>query len=147
MNEVKALRDAAGLSQRELSEMSGVAQPNIAAYENDRRVPSAKMLTRLRTAARPRPSVVVEMHRDDILATARRHKALEVRVFGSAARGDDKPGSDVDLLVRFAPDASLFDQVGLAQELEDSLGIKFDVVSEGGLRRGHERIKAEARLL
>jgi predicted nucleotidyltransferase len=147
MSELEQIRRAAGLSQRELAELSGVAQPNIAAYESGRRIPSAKMLARLRASATPKPSLLLKGRRREIRDIARRHKALKVSVFGSVARGDDHPGSDIDLLVRFAPGASLFDQVALAQDLEDALGFHVDVVSEGGLRKVHERIKAEAQPL
>jgi predicted nucleotidyltransferase len=78
---------------------------------------------------------------------AQQHKAVNVRVFGSAARGDDRPGSDLDLLVKFAPGASLFDQAGLAQDLEDALGVHVDVISEGGLGVNHDEIRAQARPL
>lgn len=144
---VSEIRKRAGLTQRQLADLSGVVQPNIAAYENGTRRPSHKMLARLRAAARPRPSVLLAMHRSEIHQVASAHKALDIRVFGSVARGDDRPGSDVDLLVRFAPDASLFDQAGLAQAIEDILGVHVDVVSEGGLRSGHDEVRAQARAL
>jgi uncharacterized protein len=144
---VADIRRQAGLSQKQLADLSGVAQPNIAAYESGARRPSAKMLARLKAAAKPRPSVVLAARRAEIKRLASRHKALDIRVFGSVARGEDRPGSDVDLLVRFAPDASLFDQIELAQDIEDILGVHVDVVSEGGLRTGHDEIRAQARAL
>lgn len=147
MSEVRDLRLAAGLTQDELAVRSGVAQPNIAAYESGQRTPSAGMLKRLRAAAKPRPSVVLAKHRRDIIALARRHKASKVRVFGSAARGEDVSGSDIDLLVRFAPDADVFDLADLTAELEELTGLHVDVVSERGLRAGRSRITAEARRL
>jgi hypothetical protein len=146
-SQVADIRRAAGLTQRELAELSGVAQPNIAAYENGTRRPSPKMLARLAAAARPRASVALARHKAEIKALAVRHKAISVKVFGSVARGEDHPGSDLDLLVSFAPDASLFDQIELAQELEDTLGVKVDVVSAGGLRESHTNIVAEAKPL
>lgn len=145
--EVAAMRRRAGLTQKQLSDLSGVAQSNIAAYETGTRRPSSKMLLRLSEAARPRPSAALAKHRRQVLEIAKRHKALDVKVFGSVARRQDSPGSDLDLLVRFSPDASLFDQAELAQDVEDLLGIHVDVVSEGGLRLGHEAIREEARPL
>ena len=142
--DVARIRIRAGLTQRQLSELSGVAQPNIAAYEKGSRTPSSQMLARLAAAATPQPSVVLARHRTAVRRIAERHKAAEVRVFGSVARGEDRPGSDLDLLVRFLPEASLFDQVGMAQEIEDLLGVRVDVVSEGGLTPGHEDICREA---
>ena len=86
--------------------------------------------------------------RADIRRLAARHGAHSVRVFGSFARGEAGPDSDIDLLVDFEPGRSLLDQVTLAQELEASLGRRVDVVTEGGLywllRR---RILREARAL
>lgn len=147
VNEVKQLRDGAGLSQRALADLSGVAQSNIAAYESGARRPSAKMVERLRRAARPRPSVVLDHHRADVLRIAGRYGASRVRVFGSVARGEDRPGSDIDFLVRFAPTASAFDQVELAEDLEGLLGVRVDVVSDRGLRTAHEDIRSQARPL
>lgn len=144
---MRAIRLAAGLTQGELATCSGVAQPNIAAYESGQRTPSAAMLKRLRAAAKPRPSVVLAKHRSDIIALARQHKASRVRVFGSAARGEDVSGSDIDLLVRFAPDADVFDLADLTAALEELTGLHVDVVSERGLRPGPNAIVAEVRPL
>lgn len=144
MNAVLSIRQAAGLTQQELADLSGVAQPNIAAYENETRTPSPKMLARLSAAAKPRPSRVLREHRDEVAASARRHGAVDVRVFGSVARGQDRPGSDVDLLVTFTPDATLFDLVEFESEVSDILGVGVDVVSANGLRDDHARIVAEA---
>lgn len=144
VSEVAQIRRRSGLTQRQLSELSGVAQPNIAAYENGTRRPSAQMLNRLAAAAKPQPSVVLAAHRDEVLRLAQRHKVIDIHVFGSVARGEDRPGSDLDLLVKFRPEASLFDQVGLEQSLEDLLGVDVDVVSEGGLSAGHDEIRGEA---
>ena len=142
--QVRLLRERAGFTQRQLAERSGVAQPNIAAYERGSRRPSAEMLQRLASAATPRPSVALAAQRSSVEDLLRKHHARSAKVFGSVARGDDKPGSDLDLLVVFEPDASLFDMIGLEQELEDLLGVEVDVVSEGGLRPSHARIREEA---
>ena len=71
--------------------------------------------------------------RDEILMIATRHGARTVRVFGSVARGEETPASDLDLLVEFEPGRSLLDHIALAQDLEDLLGRKVDVVTEKGL--------------
>ncbi len=141
---IQQSRESAGLSQSELSVRSGVAQPNISAYESGRRRPSPKMVERLISAARPRPSAILAAHRDAVLAFAAANKAVDVRVFGSVARGEDTPGSDIDLLVRFQEGASLLDQSTLAIELGDLLGVEVDVVSEGGLTDRHQAIRGEA---
>jgi uncharacterized protein len=85
--------------------------------------------------------------REEILAAARRRRASNVRVFGSVSRGEAEPGSDVDILVDFDPDASLLDQIGLTQDLEQLLGAAVDVVSSGGLRPHHDLIREEAKEL
>lgn len=86
----------------------------------------------------------VRSRRADILAVARRHRASRVRVFGSVARGEAGPASDVDFLVDFDASASLLDHAGLIRELQELLGGEVDVIDAGGLRGRHERIEAEA---
>jgi hypothetical protein len=76
---------------------------------------------------------LLQEHRDAILEIARRHGASDVRLFGSVARGDAIPTSDVDVLVRFEPGRSLFDHAALIGDLEDLLGVSVDVVDEGGM--------------
>jgi predicted nucleotidyltransferase len=87
---------------------------------------------------------VVRSRRVEIFAAARRRRASRVRVFGSVARGEAGPDSDVDFLVDFDDEASLLDQVGLIQDLHDLLGVGVDVVSSGGLRSRHDPIRDEA---
>ncbi len=71
--------------------------------------------------------------KDDILAIAARCGARNVRVFGSVARGSDRPGSDLDVLVELESGRSLLDVVALKQDLEDILGLPVDVVTEASL--------------
>ena len=61
--------------------------------------------------------------REAILEPARRRGARSVRVFGSVARGDAGPGSDLDLLVEWEPGRSLLDHAGLVQDLQELLGM------------------------
>jgi hypothetical protein len=83
--------------------------------------------------------------RGEILQRAADHGANHVRVFGSAARGDARPGGDVDLVVQMEPGRSLIDFVALWQELEDLLDSRVDLVSEGGISpHMRERILSEA---
>jgi predicted nucleotidyltransferase len=56
-----------------------------------------------------------------------------LRVFGSAARGEDTLESDVDLLVDFSEPKSLFDLVRIEQEFEEALGRKVDLVTSASL--------------
>lgn len=147
VNEVLELRRRAGMTQAALAHASGVPQPNIAAYESGRRTPSRTTLERLRAAAKPLPAHVLREHRSAVVDLVHRHHAAEPRVFGSVARGEDRRGSDVDLVVRFEPGASLFDLVELREDLLQLLGVDVDVVSEAGLGRSRERILEEARPL
>jgi predicted nucleotidyltransferase len=71
--------------------------------------------------------------RSEILRLACRHGASNVRVFGSHAKGTATPGSDLDLLVEFAPDRSLLDQIALQQALQELLGCPVDVLEAGGI--------------
>jgi len=82
--------------------------------------------------------------REEILGVARKRKAHRVAVFGSVARGEAGPGSDVDLLVDFEQGASLLDHVGLFQDLEDLLGVGVDVVARSALKSRDDHIRAEA---
>ena len=60
--------------------------------------------------------------RAEILGVAQKRRAHRIAVFGSVARGEAHPDSDLDLLVDFEPGASLLDHIGLFQDLEDLLG-------------------------
>ena len=71
--------------------------------------------------------------REEILQIAARHGARSVRIFGSVARGEAGPSSDVDFLVQLEEGRSLLDLVGLWQDLEKSLGRRVDVVEPEGL--------------
>ena len=72
-------------------------------------------------------------NKDRILEVVQSRGGEEVYVFGSAVRGDS--GSDLDLLVLFKEDASLFEQVHLKRDLEQMLGCNVDVLSLNGLRQ------------
>lgn len=93
-----------------------------------------------------RPSEAISKYRAVILEAARAVKATSVRVFGSAARGDDNEQSDLDLLVEVPKGTTLLDMVGLQQQLEAALGVKVDVVTPFDLpARVRQRVLAEAR--
>lgn len=86
-------------------------------------------------------------YRDDIVAAVRRHRGRSVAIFGSVARGDHTDASDIDLLVDFESDSSLFDLLHLQDELKEMLRCKVDVVSRHGLKQRDEHIRAEAKPL
>jgi uncharacterized protein len=88
---------------------------------------------------------ILKARREEILEIARRHGATQVRVFGSVARGEAREESDVDFLVRPGAKTSPWFPAGLVLDLEDLLGRKVDVVTEGGLHWYiRDRILAEA---
>ncbi|HUW79209.1 MAG TPA: nucleotidyltransferase family protein [Candidatus Nanopelagicaceae bacterium] len=81
---------------------------------------------------------------EEIRRIGARHKASAIAVFGSVARGEDNPQSDVDLLVDFEPGATLFEQFYLQEELEALLNVHVDVIPRSGLKPRDNRIREEA---
>ena len=87
----------------------------------------------------------LEDKRDEILELAKRHGVTRIRVFGSVARGEAGPSSDVDFLVDVGPDPGPWFPGGLVADLEDLLGKRVQVVTEGGLNDLlRDRVLAEA---
>jgi len=76
---------------------------------------------------------LVATRRADILRTCTAHGAGNVALFGSVARGDAHPGSDLDVLVDLEPGRNLLDHIALKQDLEDLLGVSVDVVTRRGI--------------
>lgn len=88
---------------------------------------------------------IIYDHRDEILQLARKHGAQNMRLFGSAARGDDRTDSDLDLLVEMEKGRSLIDHVALKQDQEELLGREIDIVTEQSLHpRLRDRVLREA---
>ena len=75
----------------------------------------------------------LRLRRHEILSLADRHGARNVRVFGSVARSDDRPDSDIDLLIDVDRGRSLLDVIGFEQELGQLLGRRVEVQTVGGL--------------
>ncbi|MBW3605624.1 MAG: helix-turn-helix domain-containing protein [Actinobacteria bacterium] len=155
---VARARALAGMTQHELAEAAGLTQSVVSAYETGRRQPTLPRLCRLLAAAgiepiidlRPRRSAVgsgrlldaVRAHLGEVRRIAARHGASNVRVFGSAARGEEREGSDIDLLVDLDEDADLFSLVRLERELSELLGVDVDVIPASAVT--DDRILAEA---
>jgi predicted nucleotidyltransferase/DNA-binding XRE family transcriptional regulator len=152
---LREARKRAGLSQAALSVRAGTSQPAIARYETGAAQPSLLTLERLLAACGARLELrlametrrtavstsVVRRHRRELLDLARRYGARNVRVFGSTARGEAGPDSDVDLLVDLEPTRTLLDLIGLRQEASELLGVDVDVATPDMLR---EPVRHEA---
>jgi uncharacterized protein len=72
---------------------------------------------------------------------AKAHGAHSVELFGSAARGEDGPGSDLDFVVELESGRSLLDLIGLAEDLQEVFGRKVEVVTRAGMK---PRVRAAA---
>ena len=79
----------------------------------------------------------IRAKRDEIHAIARKHKAEKLWVFGSCARKEEHPDSDVDLLVKFGPQTTIFDYMHLQDDVSNLLGCGVDVVDFDALE--HEQ--------
>ncbi len=93
-----------------------------------------------------RPSVVLDLKRSAVREATGRFRAANPRVFGSVLHGNDREGSDLDLLVDALPGATLFDLGGLQEELEALLGIHVDLLTPADLPpKFRATVLAEAR--
>ena len=126
----------------------------ISAYESGHRQPSIPALAALIDAAgydlalslRPRPGRLLRLsgpvgrrvrrHRNDLIAAAAAHGIHNLRLFGSVARGEDRPDSDVDLLADLPPGLSLFGLGRAEADLEAILGTRVDLTPAADLKPG-----------
>ena len=110
-----------GQSQRDVAKMLGVTQPAISYQTARERTDGA------------RPSDLIAAGGGVLRQLAESRGFMEIAVFGSASRGDDRVDSDVDLLVQTPVGADLFDMLRLEEAFETVLGRDVDLVSYGGL--------------
>ena len=90
----------------------------------------------------------IQQKKEEILVVAQQHGIMNIRIFGSVARGDDNLQSDIDLLVDLEKGRTLFDLGGALIQLQDLLGCKVDIVTERGLHWYlREKIMKEAKPL
>ena len=143
---IRTTRERTGLSQDGLAARAGTSQPAVSRYESGSSSPSVETLDRLLAAMGARLELAAEasprrldvrtprmaklrLNRERIRRAARKHGATNVRVFGSVARGQDRPGSDIDLLVDMdVRSRGLFPLAALGDELTALLGERVDVV-------------------
>jgi uncharacterized protein len=150
---LRCARKAAGITQAELARRAGVTQSVISAYEAGRREPAVSTLSRLvdatgatlRMHVEPRRAEVrqlpvtprgqlVRRNQQRLHQAAARHGVSNLRLFGSTARGNDRPDSDIDLLVHLDRRLGLIGLARLQHELEDILGAAVDLVPDDGLK-------------
>jgi predicted nucleotidyltransferase/DNA-binding XRE family transcriptional regulator len=151
---LRRARKGAGLSQQDLAARAGVTQSVISAYESGSRQPAVPTLAALVDAAgyelvmdlRQQPRRLsklsgpvgrrVRRRRHDLITAAAAHGVQNLRVFGSVARGQDRPDSDVDLLADLPPGLSLFGLARVQSELEAIIGTQVDLVPAQDLKPG-----------
>ena len=155
---LRGARSRAGLTQLDLAARAHVAQSVVSAYESSRREPSFETLRRLIVATGFEMDIAlvpvalnsirrqtVESNRLQLRRSLRKLGARNVRLFGSVARGDDGPNSDIDLLVDIAPDVGLFALGRMRSEAERILGVSVDIVPANSLKPDvADRVLAEA---
>lgn len=156
---IAAARRAARLTQDDLARAASLDRTALSKIERGSRNVGSLEVVRIARALRlpvdqlladgaPGPErglPELKRRRRAITGIAARHGARSVRVFGSIARGDAGPESDIDLLVEMGPGRSLLDQAALLVELQDLLGRDVDIVTEEGLRgRIRKRVLREA---
>ncbi len=150
------------MSQQELAVRAGVTQSVVSAYESGHRQPAVPTLAALVDAAGYELVMGVRRHprrlgrlsgplgrrvrrrRHDLVAAAAAHGVRNLRVFGSVARGEDGPDSDVDLLADLPAGLSLFGLGRLQDDLEGILGAPVDLVPAQDLKPGvRARVEGE----
>lgn len=149
---LRQARVLGGVSQVELARRTGVAQPTISAYERGVHEPSLATLRTLVAGSGLEMDVVLRRPGErrglpttstgrllrtkasELISAARRLGAANVRVFGSVARGEDGPDSDIDLLVDLESGTGLIGLGRLQHAFESVLGRAVDVVPASGLK-------------
>jgi predicted nucleotidyltransferase/DNA-binding XRE family transcriptional regulator len=149
---LRQARKEAGMSQQDLAARAGVTQSVISAYESGRRQPAVPTLAALVDATgselvislRRQPRRIgrlsgpvgrrVRRRRRDVVAAAAAHGVRNLRVFGSVARGQDRPDSDVDLLVDLPPGLSLFGLGRAEADLEAIIGTRVELIPAQDLK-------------
>ncbi|MFN3220061.1 MAG: nucleotidyltransferase domain-containing protein [Acidimicrobiales bacterium] len=150
VEELEAARRDRGESKADVARGSGLGEPAVRRLLSGRHPnPTVKTLEAvaehlgLRLTFEPDPARTaptladLQARADDIHRIVAAHGGSNVRVFGSVARGDARPDSDVDLLIDAAPGTGLFELGAMEDELEDALGRSVDVVTSGSGRMQH----------
>lgn len=141
-----------GLSRRALALRAGVRPETVSRIAArgtcdfatlERLAAAAGLRLDLHDATAPGTGRGLVLGKQSLIRTlARAHGARSVELFGSAARGEDIPGSDLDFMVELEAGRSLLDLIGLAEDLQDALGRKVEAVTAAGMK---PRVLAAAR--
>ena len=121
-----------GASQRDIAAAASVSQPYVSQVLAERRgrfVPTSRL------------GYLLAARRDDVMRVARRHDIENVQVFGSVARGEDGPDSDIDLMADLPSGMGLIGLSRVESELCDVLGVGVDLVPARSLK-AHVRSSA-----
>ena len=117
----------------------------LTAAERMRRYRARRSAEGLRSVATWAPRSIREqvLAKADLIRTlAKAHGATSIELFGSAARGEDRHDSDIDLMVEFEPGRSLLDLIGLSDDLRAALGRDVEAVNKPAMK---PRVLAQAR--
>jgi len=135
---------------------AGLPQSTVSAYESGGRQPTLPMLSKLleamgfelATTATPLPEHLAALsgpvglrlrrHRQLIVEAAARHGVENVRVLGAAARGADRPGDRIELLVDENPTATPISHLNLTAELEEIIGLPVKIITTKELSRNSQ---------
>lgn len=128
---------ASGMSQRAIADDLGISQPAV-----------SQQLKATPDLQHVHPEILIEAAAPVLKHVAHEHGYRELAVFGSVARHEATPTSDIDLLVRAPKDTSTFDFLKFKSLLEESLGRSIDLVEYGGLKPGiDDDIRSDAVML
>ncbi len=127
---------ATGSSQTQIAEVLGISQPAV-----------SQQLRHAPDLAGVHPELLVEAAAPVLRALAAERGYARLAVFGSVARGEARPDSDIDLLVEAPEGTSTFDFLRLKQLLENVLGREIDLISYGGLKPIDDDIRRDAVVL
>ena len=160
---LREARTKARLTQTELARRAGTTQSVISAYEAGHRQPALSTLAELiaatgmvlETRVRPQPRALgrltgpvglkLRRRRARVVEVAAAHGITDLRVFGSVARGEDRPDSDIDLLVDVPAGLGLLGIGRVREELQRILGVPVDLIPADDLKPDvARRVEAEA---
>lgn len=137
-------REALGLSQRDLSRETGIPQPSIAAAESGARKQSEAVDQQLRQHLVVCPYQLLDLLEGDAKKLFLQFGVKNPRVFGSVARGQDRPESDIDFLATIPRGTGIFAVARLKEQLEELFTIPVDIVADDSVGAALDQAKKEA---